>query len=700
MEKPDLVSTFSTDSVAIDSLETNDFKAGRLKEFLDEWKKITSDRFILDMVKGSFIPIEKIDDLRDLKSKNYVIPGHQHKIVDKEIAKLLELEVIELSNYENDQITSPIFLVPKTDGSYRMILDLKEFNKNVEYEHFKMENLNTALLMVTKDCYMASVDLRHAYYSVPIKKEYRKYLKFIWKGKLFQYTCFPNGLSCCPRFFTKLLKPVYANLRAQGFLSTSFIDDSFLLGNTNVECQENVVNTVKMFEKLGFFVHREKSVFTPTQRLRYLGFIIDSKNMTVELTEDRKRKLRESCLHILEAKRIRIRQLAQVIGQIVASFPGVEFGQLYYRDLEKLKIEALRKTKGDFDGKICINQESKVELHWWKDNIDTANNKINRKSPEILITSDASLSGWGAVLDQTINAGGRWNETEKIKFGENINALELLAVFLALQSFEKHVVHKHVKVLSDNMTTVNYISHMGGVKSNMCNEIAKQIWFWCYERNIWITISHLAGKLNTQADQNSRIFKDATEWQLDPKIFERLVTYHKVDIDLFASRLNFQIKPYFSWLPDPSCEGVDAFTFNWNVWDNIYCFPPFSLILRCLQKWKREGCRGILVAPLWPTAPWFPVALQMVYKNPVLLPRGPTVLRLSHSQDPHPLHKKLNLVGFFLSGRELDNKTFLEQQKTLSLNHGEKLLGNHMKLTYPNGKSFAVGKNMIHFLPM
>ena len=76
------------------------------------------------------------------------------------------------------KIISPVFMVLKPDGSYRLILNLKKFNDSVQYEHFKMDNLTSATQMMTRGCYMASVDLRHAYYSVPIKAEYRRLFFF------------------------------------------------------------------------------------------------------------------------------------------------------------------------------------------------------------------------------------------------------------------------------------------------------------------------------------------------------------------------------------------------------------------------------------------------------------------------------------------------------------------------------------------
>jgi len=75
-----------------------------------------------------------------------------------------------------------------------------------------MENLKNAITLMTPNCFMATIDLKDAYYSVPVNVNDRKYLRFIWKNQLFQYTCLPNGLSSAPRIFTKILKPVHASL--------------------------------------------------------------------------------------------------------------------------------------------------------------------------------------------------------------------------------------------------------------------------------------------------------------------------------------------------------------------------------------------------------------------------------------------------------------------------------------------------------
>ena len=62
------------------------------------------------------------------------------------------------------------------------------------------------------------LDLKDAYYSVKVSSKFQKYLKFFHEGKLYKFTAWPNGLSPCPRKFTKILKQPFANLRLLGHI--------------------------------------------------------------------------------------------------------------------------------------------------------------------------------------------------------------------------------------------------------------------------------------------------------------------------------------------------------------------------------------------------------------------------------------------------------------------------------------------------
>ena len=162
--------------------------------------------------------------------------------------------------------------------------------------------------------------------------------------------------------------------------------------------------------------------------------------------------------------------------------------------------------------------------------------------PTITITTDASTSGWGAVLADS-RAGGPWAQHEN---GSHINCLEMQAVLLGLKALCKNIT-KHVRVQSDNTTAIAYINSMGGMKSRECDTLANEIWAWCIARDIWLSASHIPGSQNIEADTESRVFKTSTEWSLSTPVFEDINTkWGSFDIDLFASRLNFKVPCYAS----------------------------------------------------------------------------------------------------------------------------------------------------------
>ncbi|XP_072039807.1 uncharacterized protein [Amphiura filiformis] len=417
--------------------------------------------------------------------------------------------------------------------------------------------------------------------------------------------------------------------------------------------------------------------------------------MRVELTQHRKQELKQRCQELLHMHKSHIRQVAKVIGKLVAAFPGVDYGPLHYRELEKEKSMALKISKGNFDSKMILSDKARAELVWWIQNIDTAYRCINHGVPIIRLQSDASGLGWGGT-DGTTHIGGRWGPEETVKAANNeINYLELLAAFLTMKAFCKNMQHVHVQIQLDNTTAVAYIAHMGGTKSEDCNALAKVVWAWCQERQIWLSVAHLPGIHNVIADRKSRHFDDQTEWMLDKGIFQRLCALlGKPEIDLFASRLNAQVHRYVSWKPDPTAESADAFAVNWGKMQ-FYAFPPFCLISKCLQKIVQERATGIMIVPKWPTQVWFPKLMSMLVEEPIILPRTKNLLVQPVSNVCHPLHNKLVLLACRLSGDAMKIKDFQKKLRTLSPLHGESPLRNNIKYTLTNGWSFVTGGKLI-----
>jgi hypothetical protein len=153
-------------------------------------------------------------------------------------------------------------------------------------------------------------------------------------------------------------------------------------------------------------VHPEKFTLKPTQELEFVGFIINCLTMLVRLSASKSTKVQTACLNLLDSKHITIRDMAHVIGLLVSSLPAVQFGELYYRKLEVNKSNALRQNKGEFDA-----SGSQSELLCWIKNLHHSHRSLVISKPDLVLTTDASLLGWGAVFDKQ-ETGGQWSSVE------------------------------------------------------------------------------------------------------------------------------------------------------------------------------------------------------------------------------------------------------------------------------------------------
>ena len=628
------------------------FRAGATRHHYNNWLNLTSDKFILETITGARLEFEEppnqICSPRSLKFSD-----QEFDIIDSQIKEFLQLGIVEKAIHVEQEFLSNVFSRHKRNGSSRLILNLVKLNPFIQYHHFKMDTIEAVINLMRLDCFRASIDLTNAYFSIPIAEEHRCFLRFVWMDELYQFTALPNGLSSGPRIFTKVLKPVYAHLRQLGPITCGYIDDSYIMGDTYDTCLTSIRATHDLFKSLGFFVNYDKSVLVPTRQIEHLGFLLNSANMTVSLTSSKKANLISKCRVVLQDPAPSIRAVAELIGIFVSSFTAVEFGRLHYRQLESEKVQALKRVAGDYDKTFYLSEDAKTEIQWWIDNINSQIRHIEHGKISFLLTTDASNQGWGAVFDAVPSegaqqcTGGRWTLEEKL---QHINGLELKAGFLGLQSLCSNLSNVHIKMYLDNTCSVAYLNHQGGMRSVYCDKLANSIWEFCQQRNLWITAAHLPGQLNTLADEKSRIFDDKTEWKLNAQVFQQIVgKFVTPEIDLFASRLNYQFNPYVSWFPDPGAKFIDAFTLNWA--DAVfYAFPPFSIVTQVLRKIEFDGAKGILVVPNWPTQVWFPLLRRLLLAPPMTLRWHQDLVTLPFRQGPHPLGNKLKLMACYLSG--------------------------------------------------
>ena len=356
-----------------------------------------------------------------------------------------------------------------------------------------------------------------------------------------------------------------------------------------------------------------------------------------------------------EKRKWKIGKLTQLIGTLVSACPAVKYGWLYTKRLERDKYLGLKKSGGNFNSKTVLSDEALEDLKWWIQNIRSSTNPIREENYAMEIFTDASLTGWGAFCNGE-KIHGWWDLDEQNNY---INYLELKAAFFGLKCFAKS--HKNCEIIlrMDNKTGISYINRMGSIQYPNLTQLSRKIWQWCEKRGIWIHASYLKSKENVEADEQSRGMPRETEWELADWAFQKIIeNIGIIEIDLFASRTNTKCKKFVSWHRDPNSFAIDAFTINWSG-HFFYAFPPFSLMLRVLRKIQIEKAEGVVVAPFWPTQPWYPVFTSLMVSEPLIFKPNRKFLFCLY-RETHPLSATLVLIAGRLSGKVLKQE---EHQK-------------------------------------
>lgn len=605
---------------------------GNTANFISNWKKITNDAWVISSVSGIKIPLKYLP-FQGVEPRPISFSEREQTLMQEAVKSLSDKNVIELCDDEPYQFISNIFMVPKQSGKVRIILDLSRFNDAVDKKHFKMTNIQTALTFVFRDIYMSSIDLQDAYFTFPIVKEDRKFLKFRWQGVLWRFRALPMGITCAPLIFTKLITPIFAFLHKQGVECFPYLDDSFICGHTEMKCWESTKKLAVLLVSLGFKIHLEKSALLPSQTLLFLGVVIDSKEMKIFLPTSKIENVKKLCEIGLKQPYLSIRYVLHMIGTLNSYSVAVEYGGNHFKNLERDQITALKQACGNFDSMMSISDEGKQDLRWWLLNIEFSYAPVRHENPCHVMFADASNLGWGAVMkDQKIQA--EW-DMEQQSF--HINVKELLAIQLGLQILGSEIFNCAIHVKTDNTTAVSYINKMGGVRSDSCRKVGFDIWNWCELHHVWLTASHIPGLENEIADSLSRHFSPSVEWEINQEIFQEICSnFGTPDIDMFATRHNAKLPRYCSLFSDSYCTQTDAFSGSWAN-EFVYLFPPFRLVGRCFQKLKMDQARAILVVPDWATQSWY----ATVINNARRILKFPS--RVGNVSSPRHKGSKLNL---------------------------------------------------------
>ena len=514
--------------------------------------------------------------------------------LDKILITLKRKRVIEKAKALLFQ--SILFTVPKKDSEEdRLILDLSPLNEFIKRPHFKMLTIREVKLILPKDYWTISIDLKDGFWHVGVSRTKRPFLGFRYRNQDWQFRAMPFGLNVAPRIFTKVVAHVVKLMAKEGIWCLPYHDNLLIATPTRELCLRQANQAISILKSLGWIINDKKSRLEPAQVFVWLGVQFDLISHTATAPQEKMELFQEKLKSLITSRSCTVREIMQLQG--LSNWIG------QCDPVIRLLISRTRRLIWYFrrfhpDYPIILEKGVRISLCKWVSHVSVPQS-LGSPSPNIVVQTDASLKGRGFL----INDSRFWGRFDK-SMNYDICILEMLTIWYALIIiYKKNAV---IQVLCDNTTAVQSVTK--GTSTNpYLSLLTELIWRRAASLQWTLYVSHIKGCYNVLADQLSRTETVATEWSLPRKSFKEILKQNpNLQVDLFASSLNHQLKTFISPCPDKKAVAVDALSTPWDQWDHLYLYPPTNLILKALPKLTSSPFKtAVLVTPDTPTRPWY-----------------------------------------------------------------------------------------------
>jgi hypothetical protein len=487
----------------------------------------------------------------------------------------------------------------------RFIFNCKYLNHFVKSPRFKLEDLRSLQRLVQANDYFVKLDLSKAYHQVSIHPLDRHFLAFMANGTIYQFNVLPFGLSSAPFILTKALKQIIFNLRQKGIRLLIYLDDIILMAQSATLLSSHLNTTVNTLNTAGWEINFDKCLLTPTQQIDFIGaHVTSSPHIHISLTTESHAKFQSSIRSLIRIGTPKTRLVRSTLGTINWAIRFNNVLKIFKSNLQSQLIFAIKRNLN----KIHLSDQTIQDLQLLLSFPLSQFSMDTLTEADLIISSDATPSSLAASIRDQHHI---LDTTSLPDFSaDHINIKECRAVLLALRTFSDLIPNKTLLIAVDNQVTL-YNLRSASSPHPLMHHLIRQIYTTLlHHRPSRVWFSYIRSNQNVLSDDLSRPGQE--NWSLNFSIFQQICNHAKFfpHLELFADDSNNLLPNFVSFLPNRRASFSDAFSRNWASLPPLYANPPFSLLLRVLQKAIAEKPDLMLIAPYWPTRPWFPLLLK------------------------------------------------------------------------------------------
>jgi hypothetical protein len=499
-----------------------------------------SDR--LGTVRGMTCHLE-LSDPTPVRSRPYQCSPPRLQALREIVDDLMREGVVRRSY---SQYASPAFLVPKSSGGYRMVVDYRRLNKKIVFDAFPMPSVESAFAHFGQAKIFSVLDLNSAYYQIPLSSKSRKVTAFCTPFGLFEFNKLPMGISVGCQVLSRVIDSLFGDLK-HNFVY-NFMDDLVVYSTSLDEHLQHLKEVFARLQKAGFTLNQDK-LHLARREIPFLGHMISEKGLRI--LPDRVEAI-EAFPPPTNLKAVRrflgmvgfyarfishFSQIAEPLHALKrknAKFVWAEIQQSAFRQLKEALVTPPVLQIPDFSKEFTLICDAS----------DVAVSAVLHQEKEGDLAPIAYSSRLLSALER------RYSSHEK----------ECLAVVYGCEKYRSYLEHKEFSLFTDNQALVWLLYH--------AKELGR-IGRWVLRLAPFkFRVKHISGKDNVVADCLSRQYEEPSE----PLVFSGLLLGHLPEA--FHSISDHQRK-------DPFCKAIyskmiqgDSAVKNFKLYHGALVYQP------------------------------------------------------------------------------------------------------------------------------